>query len=273
MRPLTPQRGFTLVELVIVIAITGIIAVVGAVMIQGTVGGYVDQERRAGLVDNADRALRRMGREIRQALPNSLRLSQCQGGNPCVEYLATAAGGRYREGPGPGTASPAHRLEFNKSDTEFNSTGPAGLSNGNYPLHVSVYNTGQQDNDAWAGESMNPSAGITVGDVSGVPEKRITMDVGHQFPLESPRQRFFLVEGPVAFACEGGELVRYDGHGISDSYTAGNRRLLAADVAGCNFQYATGSSTRAGLLTMRLTLEDEGEEIRLLHQIHVDNAP
>ena len=40
--------------------------------------------RRAELTDAADVALRRMTREIRQALPNSLRVS----GN-CIEFIAT----------------------------------------------------------------------------------------------------------------------------------------------------------------------------------------
>lgn len=274
------SRGFTLVELVIVIAITGIVAVVGAVLIQGTVGGYVDQNRRAELVDIADRALRRMAREIRPALPNSLQLSNCSGGNPCVEFLATSAGGRYREGPGPSVAQARYRLQFNQDDARFNAMGPdVGRLPAGPNRRIAVYNTGQAGNDAWNPTNPGPISepGFTVNaGGGGVPEEaNITLTNPHQFLLESPRQRFYVVDGPVAFACEGSELARYDGYAIGANYTTGSRSLLAENVSagGCNFSYAAGTSTRAGLLTMRLVLTDEGESVNLLHQVHVDNAP
>jgi MSHA biogenesis protein MshO len=265
------HKGFTLVELVIVIVITGIVAVVASVIIQGSVGAYVDQERRASLVADADRAMRRMSREIRQALPNSIRVNACSGG-PCVEFLATVAGGRYREGPGPGAATPEHRLQFNQPDDSFNAMGGLPLDNTSHPLHVSVYNTGQSGNDAWAGESMSPIPGITLSD-SGVPgETRVTMTSAHQFPLASPRQRFYLVEGAVAFVCEGGVLNRY-AYAHDQSYNSNTGNALANGVEECSFSYDAGSSTRAGLLTLTLVLEEEGERVRLQHQVQVGNAP
>lgn len=271
MAPRRRQHGFTLVELVIVIAITGIVAAVGAVIIQGTVSGYVDQERRATLVADADRALRRMSREIRAALPNSIRVDNC-GGDPCVQYLATVAGARYREGPGPGASQPEHRLRFNQPDDSFNATGPVGLANDSYAYHVSVYNTGQAGNDAWAGESMTPNAGLTISDSGVSGEPRIELDQAHEFPQESPRQRFYLVEGAVAFACENGALNRY-AYDYDENYASNGGNVVTDRVESCSFSYATGSSTRAGLLTMTLVLEEEGERVRLQHQVQVSNTP
>ncbi|MNR58280.1 hypothetical protein D3C85_1792390 [compost metagenome] len=42
---------------------------------------------------------------------------------------------------------------------------------------------------------------------------------------------------------------------------------------GCAFSYDSGTSTRGGLVTLRLTLAQDGEIITLLQQVHVDNAP
>lgn len=268
------QRGFTLVELVIVIAITGIVAVVGAVLIQGTVGGYVDQERRAGLVTDADRALRRMSREIRTALPNSLRVNGC-GGTPCVEFLATVAGGRYREGPGPAPVggNPDRRLQFNQADGSFNSTGPVGKEGNGQNYYLSVYNTGQTGNSAWVGQSMTPTRAATVTDDGAVPgESRVTVTPPHQFPLSSPRQRFYLVNEAVAFVCENGQMNRY-GYDRDQPYNANSGNPLTGSVDSCTFTYDAGTSTRAGLLTMTLVLEEEGEQVRLQHQIQVNNSP
>ena len=50
--------GFTLVEAIMVIVITGILAGMVAVFIKAPVDGYVDSVRRAELTDAADTALR-----------------------------------------------------------------------------------------------------------------------------------------------------------------------------------------------------------------------
>ena len=68
----TRNCGFTLIEAIVVIVITGIIASMVAVFIRTPVDGYLDAERRAGLTDIADTAVRRMARDIRLALPNSV---------------------------------------------------------------------------------------------------------------------------------------------------------------------------------------------------------
>ncbi|HJW54946.1 MAG TPA: prepilin-type N-terminal cleavage/methylation domain-containing protein, partial [Burkholderiaceae bacterium] len=69
-----PHQGFTLLEAIIVIAITGIIAAVVAVFIVKPVQGYVDSARRAEMTDTADTALRRISRDLHLALPNSVRV-------------------------------------------------------------------------------------------------------------------------------------------------------------------------------------------------------
>jgi len=67
------QQGFTLVELVITIVISTIVVSFVSLFISGPVMGFADQTRRARLVDAADAALRRIGRDVRRALPNSVR--------------------------------------------------------------------------------------------------------------------------------------------------------------------------------------------------------
>ncbi len=48
---------------------------------------------------------------------------------------------------------------------------------------------------------------------------------------------------------------------------------MASNVSACNFSYQPGTSQRAGLVTLRLQLNEDGEMVTLLHQIHVENAP
>src|SRR5207244_13377578 len=69
------ERGVTLIEMVIVISITAIIAGAVSVFISRPVEGYADAARRAEMSDIADTALRRMTRDLRTALANSIRIT------------------------------------------------------------------------------------------------------------------------------------------------------------------------------------------------------
>jgi len=127
MRPMRCHRGVTLIEMVIVIAITAIIATGVAVFISRPFEGYIDAARRAELSDIADTALRRMTRDLRSALPNSIRFTcvpaGCAAGSVYyLEYLQTSGGGRYRAEPDSGGLG--NILDFTTTDASFDVVGP-----------------------------------------------------------------------------------------------------------------------------------------------------
>src|SRR5690606_37197651 len=100
-RPFAPTgrwraaRGFTLVELVVVIVITAVIGTTIAIYVKPTMDAYIDIRGRADLADQADTSLRRMLRDVRHAVSNSLRLPNTK----CFELVPAVSGGRYRMGP------------------------------------------------------------------------------------------------------------------------------------------------------------------------------
>src|SRR5258706_15936835 len=113
----TRGRGFTLVEMIAVIAIMGIIAAMVAVFIRSPVDSYVDSARRAELSDVADTALRRIIRDLRLALPNSVRVTESPAGTFYLEFLITSGGGRYRvDKTALGAGDP---LDFTAADSSF----------------------------------------------------------------------------------------------------------------------------------------------------------
>ncbi len=79
--------------MIVVIAITGVLAAAVAVFIKNPVEGYVDAVRRADLTDLADTALRRMTRDVRTALPNSLRVPPSQAACSISNICKPAAAG------------------------------------------------------------------------------------------------------------------------------------------------------------------------------------
>ena len=91
-------RGVTLIEMVVVLVLMGIIGAAFAVFIVPAVRGYFAQGQRAALVDAAENALRRIARDIRIAVPNSLRRTTALAAPAtgfALELVPTADGGRY----------------------------------------------------------------------------------------------------------------------------------------------------------------------------------
>jgi MSHA biogenesis protein MshO len=239
-RPVLPRRsrGFTLVEAVVTIAILGIVAGMVAVFIRVPFLSYRDAVDRAELTDQADLALRRMARDIRLALPNSVRVST-SGSHPGdhLELLQTRSGARYlaaEDGAGTGQV-----LSFDDpaANTFTALLPPSSFADVRVGDFVVVYNLGpgMSPADAYDFDATGDSAGNIGGanNKAGCPpasasaagniaricalgavttDPVLNMDVrtvslaNNPFarqptPLTSPLQRFQVVSGPVSFFC------------------------------------------------------------------------
>ncbi len=281
------QHGFTLVELVTTLTLTALVASFAAYFLTLPVEGYTDLTRRAVLVDRAEMALRRIGRDLQRALPNSVRIA----GGPvvAVEMLDTLDGIRYRAGGPPSDADRV--LDFTAPDDAFNTigafTGVAKPFSSN-SAYLSVYNVGVTGADAWELANVITPAGTQIDIVADTlaNEDRVTLNPAFRFRFTSPAQRMFLVSGPVTWLCDpiNGTLTRYAGYAIdgaqgnrdsdAELMAAGaNRQLVSDAISSCAFDYTPGTAQRAGLVSARLEVADSGERITLQHQVHVVNAP
>src|SRR6267143_3932855 len=277
------ERGVTLIEMVIVIAITAIIAGAVSVFISRPVEGYADAARRAEMSDIADTALRRMTRDLRTALANSIRITcvpSCgaAGSVYYLEYLQSSGGGRYRAEKDSGGLGDILDFTLLPGDSSFDVIGtmPA-LAAGD---SIVIYNL------AYSGTTANAYVGDNRGAYSSNTPPTITLSPAKQFPFSSPGKRFNVVQYAVTYACSPlttggtGELRRYWNYGIVDPQqtppATPNNALLASNVAACSFTYAnTGAAQRTGVVALSLQIQESGsnDSIQLFQQVHVTNVP
>lgn len=297
----SPSRllGFTLVEMVIAIVLLGIVAAITVTFIVRPVEGYRDLARRTALVDAAESALRRMQRDIRTALPNSVRVTNTASGF-ALELIPVIDGGRYSDS-GAGT----DKLTFTgggdaEFDTEHCFRNPALPTTSG--LRFVVNNLGT------TGDNVYDDASLGVGSTSVITPTAmtisITSEVGtcpasgsnhhvafrvagvitdHKFRGDSPNRRVYGVTTPVSYLCDtsAATLTRYFGYAISASqYTtaaaftaaSASSALVTDRVSGCSVTTTTSQILDIGLATLTLSVAEEGEQVSLVVQTMMDNS-
>ncbi len=293
-----PSKGFTLIELIVVVVLLGVMAAGAGMLISKPIEAYSDQVRRQQLVDSAEMSLRKITADIRRALPNSIRIVNNQPASWALEMVNTVDGARYRDEPdsvGGVFNTEAQTLNFSAPDNSFNLLGSFSVLNittypETLPLRAVVYNTNNATIYSQAALDTSPgiisAVGLTVN--SDGKEERVTLSTPHQFSFQSPGQRLFIVDGPLSYICDNatGRLSRYSGYAfqISQASTDSVPELaalagvvggaVATQVSQCNIDYQPGTAQRAGLITLEISITDaQGESVRLLQQVHVDNQP
>lgn len=281
--PFSHQRGFTLVEAVMVIVITGIVSAMVAVFIMAPVDSYFDSARRAGLTDAADTALRRIGRDVHIAVPNSVRIPA----PTCLGLIPSYTGGRYRPAQDcsayPGSACTGDVLDFTTADVSFDArlTQAAAPDAGDV---VVVYNLGIPGADAYSGDNTSVVAAGSTATQIKIASK--------QFSLASPNAYFQLIpknspavfylcanSGVDAVGTGTGVLYRYTGHSIVNqpvsclAPSGATGAVLANKVSYCEFVYAPGVTQRDGLVSLKFEVAEQGERVPLYHEVHVNNVP
>jgi MSHA biogenesis protein MshO len=291
-----PARGFTLVELIVVMVVTGVLAGGISVFFMPAVNNYLAVGRRASLTDMMDGALRTMSRDIRAAVPNSIRLATSQ----CFELVPTSGGGRFRTAPDTvwdASAAAADRsLPLDTSGptsgfdvmTQF-STVP---SPGDW-----VVIDNQNGDDVYRGDNRAAIASVGAPPSTGgikLGEHRVTLASPKQFPPGYDGGRFVVVpaaQGPVFYVCANpgpdasgagtGTLYRLSGYAFNGAppsacpAVGAGAPVLATHVEQCEFSYNpnAGAAQDAGYLQIKLKIRDQNESVQILFGTHADNVP
>ena len=299
----TPQlaRGATLVELVITIVLLGIVSVTIGAFLVPTFTANQAMSRRAKLVDAAENSLRRMARDIRVALPNSVRISTTAT-TFAVEMIPTADGGKYcTSGLAACGATAARVLNIGGGDAAFDIIGcfrnPAFIAaSGTSQYRLVVGDLDGSVYSAAGATGVITSAGrnitITVagGGACGVGTRRHHVAISggnHTFPNGSTSERLYVVQAaamPVSYLCDSaaGTLRRFSGYTMQAGQptdpnagplnAATSIAQVTANVSRCGVLGDTNSVKTTGIVALQLGVAADNEAIELLHQVQLDNS-
>ena len=287
------QRGFTLIELIVVIVITAIVAGMVTVFIRAPVQSYLDVAARAELADAADLATRRITRDVRLALPNSVRVTP---DGKYLELLLTKTGGRYLSEDDDLSVTPGNVLAFDRLTPVVNpnifsivGAAPSGVQTIVAGDFIVVNNLGDRPPvDAYdcSGQCNRAQvASINGNDVTLVKNRFVEQTL----PEPSLSYRFQVVSTVVTYHCAPnangtGTLTRYAGYAIQVAQPestaaltgAPSAALMANQVAACAFFFDTLPNLQRGLVSVSLTLGAPGGNaglITLVQQAQVNNLP
>ncbi|MDZ7803399.1 prepilin-type N-terminal cleavage/methylation domain-containing protein [Thiohalophilus sp.] len=267
------HTGFTLVELVVVIVVLGAISAGTAVYIVRSMEAYSDTVRRDQLTSTARIAVEKMTRELRNALPNSVRIrcttpSCTSSDTHCIEFFPVQSGSSYESVP-----RTAANVSFAAVDYIAPQT-PATAYVAVYPYSTSsLY------------DKNNPGPLADYDDSNSDPANgEVYLTSSHRFTHDSPHKRFFLTGPPISYCLgTGGDLRRYQNYSINSAQPvppAGSGALLAENLqlsdggtAVTPFRYDPGSLQRNGVVTLDLRVRQDNEWVRLLHEVQIRNVP
>lgn len=254
--PGSRQTGFSLVELITVVVILALVAVIGTGFIVSATDSYQSTQSRAALVTTARAALERMTRQLRGAMPYSVRVTNS--GN-CVEFMPVAGGGFYRNPvPDQANGAPAH--------TSID-TAPHSVDFGS----ADFLSIGAMSSDELYGGSPVSLAPVSSRSATSV-----------QFPSRvwernSVGHRFFLLNAPQGFCLFGGQLRFYENQDrTSVGIDAGSEYDLLAQGAqgvGSPFVLSSASESRNVLLTMNIAFAEGGESLTFEQEVLIRNVP
>jgi len=277
------HRGFTLMELVIVIVILGIVSgIVGNIVSTGA-KIYVDATERDQLLSESRFVVERLNRELRMAVPNSARVTG-DANIQCLEFVQAEWVTFYTNLPTiPSTSKSAHVVEI-------------GDITGNFSLDTStdfaiVYPTVSTDvYDLTENKRKKIDACIDTGTDTSCnsnddPNHLATLTVKGAFADDSPASRLYIASKAVSYCVQNNSIYRYvdtiNNSQVTydiDINTDGSLMAenLVNDLSSASelpFMVSNATLRRNSLVQILLTFEHNDEIVNFSNEVHIPNVP
>lgn len=271
--------GYTLVELIVVIILLGIVGLFTFNYVGFGTRIYVDTTGREQLVSQSRFAVERLSRELRNAVPRSIRVSELDA-QRCIEFIPIITSSNYLQIPRPGPTSTADFIAVEP----IRAAEAAGNS-------LYVYATNQNflyGNSELRRKTIDvvsfdtPEPGLVVFEYSASPSF---------FPTDSPARRYYVGGSPVSWCYNeaANRLERYRNYGLlasqlshSQLLAAASYEIMAVDLVNdlstpdeLPFRVFEATLQRNNLVEIdwRFRRSSDNESLQLLHEVHAPNVP
>lgn len=253
-------KGFTLVELVIVIVILGVIASFGTGFVIKTMRSFTSVSSKNALLSESRLSSEYMVRRLRSALPYSVRILN---DGACLEFMPIVSSGLY----------------LNTLPSAVNGAIAIGSIT---PIAVSPFTVsgGESDYLAIAANSDEELYGLfptSLAAIQSLSSTSITLVDDKQWLRNSINQRFYVVESPSAFCLVGNELRLYRQVSIADSVinTSGEYDVLSHSVSAFSqaFSISSAIEDRNIRITISLLFARDNNRLETVKQVVVRNVP
>ncbi|RVT45976.1 type II secretion system protein [Rheinheimera sediminis] len=285
---LRAARGFSLVELILVIVLLGIVSTLSLSYLSGGAEMYAQSADRERLLSQSRFVIERLTRELRNALPNSVRIST---DGLCVEFIPLKFAGRYTELPGVNAAT-ALDMTFFSGQSSSQSAFSSLIAEGDF---ITVYPT-QPEHYYSKDRTLELKGAIAADESSG---QRVTLEFNSVtaagFPQASPNQRFFVWSSPVRYCLltesnsqtpNSYHIYRFSHYGVlaQEPQTTDLEResgsLMAIDLVFIPgqplepFTYSDGVLKRSSVVHVVLSFSSNfADDLFFNQEIHIPNVP
>lgn len=268
--------GFTLIELVMVIVILAVVSVGIGGFIRSGVQIYVDVSERDQLLSQSRFVVERLNRELRNAVPGSVRIKRSFSQQQCLEYVPIQWSSFYTDIPvSPEPTGVIDAVELL----------PYSLQGGEYAL---VYPTSTADVYDLANnkrQSIN-SCSDDDGDcnTTDLTDHIVQLDVDGLFAQDSPASRLYIVKEAVSYCIRDKNIYRHTDNinATQTLYTSGgvlmaeglvNNISIFAPSLDNPFRIENATLNRNGIVYLLLRFARDDEQIVFSSEVHIPNVP
>ncbi|MGE6169696.1 PilW family protein [Aeromonas media] len=251
--------GFTLVELVMVILLLGVMATFTSQFIGIGTQIYGDASRREQLMSDARFALERLNRELRDAVPGSVRIED-EAGNPldqgaCLHFWPIATASRYL-----GSAASAG-LTIVEPEVLPQEEDEAIV----YPLADPALNLEQG--------CLHGNCVASVTSVGASVSGALPLTVDGSFAKESPGQRIYFARQQVRYCVMNAALTRASA-AIGTDIRGSTPVLMAEHIRFSPYYfYREPAAFNQSEVGLRMEFEQRGERVLFNHKLETLNVP